>query len=64
MKYSNGINKKNKFLQMFCRHKNVGSFTEQSTFQSLAGETIHHICKDCGKVKGKQVLRYEGMGFK
>ena len=63
-KHSNGIVKKNKFMQLFCRHKNIGSFTDQSTLQSISGETVYHICKDCGKMKGKQFLRYEGMGFK
>lgn len=62
--YSNGITKKNKLMQFFCRHENVGSFSEQSQFQSISGETILHICKDCGKLKGKQFLRYEGMGYK
>ncbi|MFD2658570.1 50S ribosomal protein L32 [Gracilibacillus thailandensis] len=62
--YANGIKKKNKLMQLFCKHKNIGSFTEQSTFQSLSGETVHHICTDCGKYKGKQFLEYEGMGFK
>lgn len=62
--YSNGITKKNKIMQMFCRHKNIGSFKQQSKFQSISGETVLHICKDCGKQMGKQFLRYEGMGFK
>lgn len=62
--YSNGITKKNRLLQFFCKHKNIGSFREQSKFQSISGETHHHICKDCGKQIGKRYLRYEGMGFK
>ncbi|GAQ17988.1 interferon-induced 35 kDa protein [Oceanobacillus picturae] len=64
MKYANGITKKNKLKQFFCKHKNVGSYTEQTEFQTLSGETVLHICKDCGTLMGKQFLEYEGMGFK
>ncbi|WP_067725339.1 hypothetical protein [Oceanobacillus damuensis] len=62
--YSNGITKKNKLMQFLCRHKNIGSYTQQSQFQIISGETVLHICKDCGKMTGKQFLEYEGMGFK
>jgi len=58
------INKKSKFKQLFCKHKNTGWFQKQEMFSLLNGEKHYHICKDCGAKLGTRFMEYEGMGYK
>ena len=60
MKKQNRVNNpKIKIAQLFCRHKNKGWYTRQSTFHNLQGQTQYLICEDCGKELKTQFIKYD-----
>ena len=50
---------KTKIRQLFCRHKNIEEYTEDSVmFLHLQGETVYHVCDDCKKIIKTTFRRY------
>ena len=58
-----GITLKNKFAQLFCKHRNKKWFTDYSA-KTIKGLVQYEYCTDCGKNCDQRLKEFEGNGFK
>lgn len=56
--YVNEIKKKSWVKQLVCRHRNVKGIITTPMTRQWSGESIVHVCKDCGRVLHSEFAPY------